>query len=140
VGVPRPVFEQWLERGTRKSRPSSRYRRFAENVRTALAVCRIRAEIVMVQKDPRTWLLCGPGKDRLDYAGWSSAIKGEPREDQTEINLLADPALARIMEAVLAALTPFPEARQAVAAAIQRPGREKKTAPETPDEQEFDSE
>jgi hypothetical protein len=121
-GVPYEVFDRWLERGTRKSpRPPAHYRRFAHSVRTAVAVSRIRAEIEVAKEDPRCWLLSGPGKERPDYAGWSSAGKAMPRPDRGEVNLFADPALAGVLEAVLKALAPFPEARRAVADALAAP-------------------
>ena len=116
-GIPQEVFEQWLARGTGK-RASRRYRDFARNVRKASAIGRIRAEIRVLEKDPKLWLLSGPGKERADCRGWTSAVKGTAGAGAREVNLFAEAELAGFLEALLAALAPFPEARKAVAEAL----------------------
>ena len=119
-GVPRQVFFRWLALGTHRSPPPGpRYRRFAENVRQAAAIGRLRVEIRALEKDPKFWLLSGPGKERPDNPGWTSAQKAAPLNEKREANLFDDPVLARLVEALLAALLPFPEARKAAAEALQ---------------------
>jgi hypothetical protein len=119
-GIPLEVFEQWLAWGTRKSPPPRpRYRRFARQVEQAAAVGRVRAEIKILQKDPKLWLLSGPGRERLDCPGWTSATKPVARPGQRDINLFADPQLAGLLEALLAALAPFPDARRAAVQALE---------------------
>jgi hypothetical protein len=122
-GVPLKVFERWLAWGTRRSPPPRRrYQRFARNVEQAAGLCRVRAEIKILQKDPKLWLLSGPGRERPDCPGWSSATKPLARPEKREINLFADPRLAGLVEALLTALAPFPEARQAAVQALGHEG------------------
>jgi hypothetical protein len=116
-GVPQEVFESWLARGSQK-RASRRYRDFARNVRKAIAVGRIRAEIRVLEKDPKLWLLSGPGKERSDCPGWTATVKSVPRRDAGPANLFADPAGVALVAALLAALAPFPDARRAAAQAL----------------------
>jgi hypothetical protein len=119
-GIPHDVFDRWLALGRRRSPPASpRYRRFAENVRQAVAVGRMRAEIKALDKDAKFWLLSGPGKERPEYPGWTTARKAPPAGDERSINLFVDPEFAKLMEALLAALMPFPEARKAAALALE---------------------
>jgi hypothetical protein len=119
-GVPREVFQQWLTWGTRKSpRPLPRYRRFAQRVRTAAAVCRVRVEIQIREKDPKFWLLSGPGKEQPGYPGWTTAVKALPPAEADGVDLFADPGFIGLVHALLAALAPFPEARKVAAQALQ---------------------
>jgi hypothetical protein len=136
-GIPWEVFEQWLGWGTRRSpRPIRRYARFAANVREAAAFGRLRAEMKIFEKDAKLWLLSGPGKERQDYPGWSSAAKAIPRRAKGEPDLFADPALAALLEAMLNALEPFPDARRAAVAALYRPRPEQGRVPTPPDGEE----
>jgi hypothetical protein len=119
-GIPQEVFQRWLAHGTRRQPPPSpRYRRFAEHVRQAVAVGRMRVEIRVLEKDPKFWLLSGPGKERPDYPGWTTAVKALPPRDERVINLFADPVFAKLVETLLTALIPFPEARKAAVEALQ---------------------
>jgi hypothetical protein len=120
-GVAPEVFDQWLERGTRKTpRPGRRYRRFARNVLQAIGVARIRAEIRALEKDPKFWLLSGPGKDRPDCPGWTGAVRARAAARPDEFNALSDPVLAPLLEQLLVALLPFPEARLAAVQTLQK--------------------
>jgi hypothetical protein len=116
-GVPQEVFERWLARGD-APRAGPRYRRFAANVRKAVAVARLRTEIRVLEKDPKFWLLSGPGKDRPGCRGWASAVKVAAEAAPAGVNLFADPVLSGLLEALLAALAPFPEARKAAVQAL----------------------
>jgi hypothetical protein len=119
-GIPTEVFHRWMAWGTRRSPlPRERYRRFAHNVQQAAAFGRLRVEIAIRDKDPKFWLLSGPGKKRPGCPGWTSASKPLPAPDPRELNLFADPQLAGLLEKILAALAPFPEARQAAVEALQ---------------------
>jgi hypothetical protein len=123
-GVSLDVFERWRVWGTRKSpRPIKRYQQFAANLLSAAGFARVRAEIKVLEKDPKGWLLCGPGRERPDRPGWSTAVKAAAAE-QDGGNLWTNPVLAGQIERVLAALVPFPEARKAVVEALQKPASE----------------
>jgi hypothetical protein len=130
AGVRPEVFEQWLAWGTRtRPRPIPRYRRFAHHVRQAVAVGRLLAEARVYDKDPKTWLLSGPGKEQADCPGWSATVKAVPRRSRSEVNLLADPRLADLVQNILKALEGFPDARQAVAAALESEGERRGVSP-----------
>ena len=60
AGVPRQVFEQWLEMG-RKPAALKRYKNFVDAVMQAKAMARIAAEMKSHQEHPLHWLKCGPG-------------------------------------------------------------------------------
>jgi hypothetical protein len=119
-GVPRAVYQQWIERGTRTSPPPiPRYQRFVRKIQKAAGVGRIRAEIALREKDPKTWLLSGPGKEQEDSPGWSSAVKPRPGRKDGESAPGGHTQLAALIEALLEALEPFPVARQAAAEAVE---------------------
>lgn len=107
AGVPRAVFEEWLERGARRRRQP--YRRFYQEVMAARAQSRLKAEIDTRDKDPRFWLRYGPGRELPDQPGWSSAVKALARTDSG--NILDSPAWGRFFPFLLRALEGFPEAR-----------------------------
>ncbi len=119
-GVPAEVFARWMAWGSRtQPPPRPRYRRFVRNVRQAAAQARLRSEIKVREKDLKFWLLSGPGKERPGCPGWTTAVKGLPPRDEAALNLFADPALAGLLETLLAALAPFPEARRAAVEALR---------------------
>ena len=118
AGVPKAVFDNWMERG---GRPESRqpYRAFADRVNQTAARARLKAEIEAREKDPRFWLMHGPGREMADSPGWSGQVK--PLSD-TESYREAAPVLAEVSQVwrkVLERLEPFPEARDAVIEALQ---------------------
>ena len=61
----------------------------------------------------------GAGKERPDNPGWTQAVP-PPRvvETNQQINVLCSPELQGVIAALLQVLTPFPEARVAVARAL----------------------
>jgi hypothetical protein len=117
AGVSRRLFRRWLARGLRK-RARQPYRGFAEAVRQAAAQARLNAEIAAYKKDAINWLKSGPGRETSALPGWSMPVKARLAEGQRE-NPLLQPEVARLVAALLQALTPFPEARAAAAAAIE---------------------
>ncbi len=115
LGVPVEVYQQWLARGL-QPRAGKIYRELYRSVRQARAHARCMAEMAMRSDNPRTWLLHGPGKETEAVPGWSSspraaslAAAGEQRAE-----------LLAVIAAVYQALRPFPDARQAVLAALQQ--------------------
>jgi hypothetical protein len=124
AGVPAEVFHDWLERG---SRPGARdpYRGLAERVRHAHGHARCMAEIALHEANPRTWLLSGPGKSSADLPGWSTPVKGQAGADRRRANLLLEPQMQALIASLLDALTPFPDARAALAAKLDKKPAEK---------------
>ncbi|MCI0456137.1 MAG: hypothetical protein L0Z62_04050 [Gemmataceae bacterium] len=120
VGVPRRVFERWMARGLRQGAREP-YRSFAESVRQAEAEARIRAEIAAYKKDALNWLKGGPGREGTGRPGWSMPVKAADGKGR-RVNPLLLPEVARLLAALLQALAPFPEARAAAAAVLEREG------------------
>jgi hypothetical protein len=122
AGVPKSLFDNWIERG---ARPGSRepYRSFAQRVSQTAARARLKAEIEAREKDPRFWLMHGPARESADSPGWSSQVK--PLSD-TQSGGAAAPMLAEVNQVwrkILEKLERFPDARVAVIEALQGTGR-----------------
>jgi hypothetical protein len=121
AGVPRSVFDNWMNRGVK---PGSRdpYRAFVERVSQTAARARLKAEIEAREKDPRFWLLHGPARETADSPGWSGQVK--PLSD-TQAGAPAAPVLAEVSQMwrkVLERLEGFPEARSVVIEALRGTG------------------
>lgn len=131
-GVPKEVFDDWMSLGSRKNAWEP-YRSFAEGVREAFAQARVRAETENLTKNPKLWLIHGPGRETEQYPGWSASVKAASPEVEAA-NPLCDPVLMNVLRAVLDALGPFPEARLRVAQVLASegviPGKEPKTTEE----------
>ena len=127
AGVPKDVFDDWLAQGNRKNAWEP-FRSFARDVRQAFAQARLLAEIMGYQKNPKVWLVNGPGRESDQRPGWSTSVK--PAEPAPEArNALCDPELLAVLRKVRDVLEEFPEARQKVADALANLGV--KTAKET---------
>jgi hypothetical protein len=120
AGVPRQLFARWLARGL-KRRARKVYREFAEAIRQAEAQARLAAEMAAYKKDALNWLKSGPGREAPGRTGWSMPVRGRPRRERRSGNPLLHPTGARLLAALLQALTPFPEARAAAAAVLNGP-------------------
>jgi hypothetical protein len=119
AGVPRAVFEDWMHRGATTTTGARKFRHFRAAVLQALAQARLAAEIKAFQDEPLAWLKSGPGKETADNRpGWSSAVKPVINETNQTINLLLAPEMQGVFAALLQVLSPFPEARAAVAQAL----------------------
>ena len=90
-GVPKDVFDDWLERGNRKNAWEP-YRSFARDVRQAFAQARLSAEMAGFKKDPKLWLVHGPGRESEQRPGWSVSVKPTEASAETH-NVLLDPEL-----------------------------------------------
>ena len=119
AGVPRERFAAWLRRGRRRNAPEP-YRSFYRRVQQAVATARLKAEVETFGKNPFYWLRHGPGREAPKVPGWTNPVKPGQGDDAGGQELLT-PEGARIFALLLQALEPFPEARQAAAAAIGRP-------------------
>jgi hypothetical protein len=102
AGVPRRIFRRWLAAG--------RYRQFRLSVMQATAHARLTAEWEVRGKDAKTWLHNGPGKEPDGAPGWGKSPSEAPTNDPA--------AMWRLFGLLDTALTPYPDARQAAAAAI----------------------
>ena len=120
VGVPREVFHRWLLLA-RARRPRRKYRLFYEAVMQARAQVRLAAEGKALVKDALAWLKFGPGKDTVDPPGWTNPARALPQEDAQAANLLLRQETQGLLATLLRVLQPFPEARAAVAEALDAP-------------------
>ena len=119
AGVPREVFNDWLEWGRKsKKGPYKKYRLFVEAVLQSIAQARLTAEIKAHDDSPLDWLKQGPGKETPDSPGWSTPVKPTVNQTNNTINLLLHPEMQSLFAAILQVLGPFPEARQAVSEAL----------------------
>jgi hypothetical protein len=119
-GVPKEIFDDWLKRGNEKD-PWEPFKSFALAIREAFAQARLRAETAEFKKDPKLWLIHGPGREREQQPGWSVSVKPAAPSDEAR-NALCDPELMQLFQKVLEVLRPFPEARQRVAQALMNVG------------------
>jgi hypothetical protein len=107
------LFERWLRLGRRKNAEDP-YRTFARDVEAAQAHARLRAEMSVLDKDAKTWLKHGPGRDLPGKPGWASLVRPSPSSGERGAELLSSPEMFQLMGNVRAALAPFPEAQAAV--------------------------
>jgi hypothetical protein len=89
-----------------------------DQVRQAKAQARILAEIEVRVNDPRFWLTRGPGREQPGSPGWSKETKPVVIQDNRSLNLLASPEWNSLWATILQALASFPEARAALAQAL----------------------
>jgi hypothetical protein len=115
AGIPAKVFARWMRFGEAK-RPIPLYRDFVQSVRQAQAQVRIVAEHKALEKSPLQWLKSGPGKETARLPGWTSPVR-PPQQAKRKKGLSAE-QLSGLISTLLAALGPFPEARQAAAQAL----------------------
>jgi len=125
AGVPRRVLRRWLARG----RKDARYRQFRLSVMQARAHARLTAEWELRNKDAKTWLQNGPGKEVIDAPGWGKEVIDAPGWGKSAADAPPNDQgdLWRLLGLLNEALTPFPEARQAAAAAIEAATRARAT-------------
>ena len=82
VGVTRETFARWLSIGQRAR--GGKYRQFYLDVQQARAFARARAEVKVLELDPRFWLRYGPGKE--DWTEESSVrVTSTVEIDQEEV-------------------------------------------------------
>jgi hypothetical protein len=120
AGLPRTVFDRWMERGnTDDARPA--YRRFRQAILQAHAQARLGAEVAVLKGKPLDWLKSGPGRESPPRSGWTSAAR-PPAPPRAAPATLDDPQVQQLFAQLLEVLTPWPEARVTVARRIaERP-------------------
>ena len=132
TGVPASVFRQWIDRGGKRRGPAL-YRNFRAAVVEAAAQARVTAELACFQDDPKTWLTKGPGRETQETPGWSGVVRPVVAlTDNRSVNLLTDPTSSALLTMLLAALSPFPEARRAAIDALNRAARRPAALPAPP--------
>src|SRR5581483_9885206 len=107
-----------MERGTRPGAEPP-FRDLAERIRHAYGHARCMSEVALRNKDPKAWLLNGPGKHSDSLPGWTMPIKGQAKPERPAANALLEPQMLALLRSLLDVLTPFPEARAALAGALE---------------------
>ncbi len=92
---------------------------FSAEVTQAIAQARLLAEIDVRKKDPRVWLSRGPGRETANNPGWTRETKPIVFRDNRRLNILATPEWMSLWSRMLEAIQQFPEARAALAAAVE---------------------
>src|SRR6476659_1779093 len=116
AGIPAKTFNGWMRYG-RARRPVLLYRDFLEAVNQAKAQARLVAESEARRKAPLSWLRYGPGRETSRMPGWTDPVKPRPRRERS------GPSFSRFQEMIpvlLEVLGPFPEARAALADAVDK--------------------
>jgi hypothetical protein len=116
-GVPQQEFLHWLRRGGVKRGPRT-VRRLVALAHEAAARARLKAEMTVYDADPRFWLRHGPGKETRHAPGWSALAKPVSDTGDSGKDLLNSPEIQAALAAVMGALHDLPEARVAVAQAL----------------------
>jgi hypothetical protein len=127
-GVDEELWERWMSRG-RGQGAREPYRSFVREVDAARAQARLRAEMTMLDKDGRTWLKHGPGRDLPGKPGWAALAKPAPPRPSAAANPLESPDITTVMAEVRASLAAFPDALAAATDAIERGSRRKRRPP-----------
>ena len=121
-GVSKDLFDHWLDQGNEKTALVP-YRSFAHEVRQAFAQARLRAEIAGYEKDPKLWLVNGPGRESEQRPGWSTSVQRAEAAEEAR-NVLLDLELMQLLHTLLKVLEPYPEARAQVAQIMMNDGKE----------------
>jgi hypothetical protein len=119
-GVAAEEFLHWLRRAGVTGGPR-KVRRLVALVQEAAARARLKAEMTVYDADPRFWLRHGPGKESRQAPGWSALAKPVSDRGDGGAEVLNSPEIQAILAAVTGALHPWPDARVAVAQALDAP-------------------
>ena len=117
AGIPREVFDRWLQRGCGPHR-RKKYRLFYDAILQARAQARLSAESRAIQKDALAWLKCGPGKETTHSPGWTNPTKPQANTDRAAFSWLLAGEVQEMLALVLRVLAPHPELRAQVAEAL----------------------
>lgn len=109
AGVSRKQFTAWMRA------KKGRLRQFAIEVRKARGWARVQAEMALYENDPRFWLKSGPGRETDGKPGWTKDVPPPTRSKKRKAHPLSNPAWRDLLAKMLDALTPYPEARTALA-------------------------
>ena len=112
AGIPPALFTAWLQQGQQRAR--GRYRHLWLAVCQARAWARLRAELDVRQKDLKFWLRYGPRTGPGALPAWG--VTRPTRSTKREAGALD--ALQPVIDCLLVALEPFPEAKRAVLQAL----------------------
>ncbi len=116
AGVPRPVFEEWMEAG-RKQQHGRRHD-FCREVSQSIAQIRAVVEIEVKKEDPKFWLRFGPGKQGGAILGWGPPTKRRRGKSPSKNDW--QPEFFALLGEIVQRLQDMPEARQVILDLLQR--------------------
>ncbi len=114
-GISKATLKRWMRLGETTRREP--YRTFATDVRQARAQARLSAELEVRRNEPFAWLRFGPGRERPDEPGWTETR--EVKHSGT-FDVIHSTEWGQIATAIQDALEPYPEARLALANALEK--------------------
>jgi hypothetical protein len=118
AGVPLEVFQRWMELGAKPR--FKKHQAFRLAVIQAQAQARLSAEMTALKEDPVAWLKSGPGKELPGVPGWAAPPKpASVTNDNRTVNIFGNPELLVLLHTLRGILAPYPEALEAVSAAMQ---------------------
>ncbi len=112
LGIPFKLLQEWLNCGDRNNAQKI-YRDLAQQVSQAKAKARLHAEALMLEENPRFWLLHGPGKETLREPGWTFGVRATEGLYR-ETGKMTEEEVFSLFGLVHEVLHPFPEARQSL--------------------------
>lgn len=113
-GVDKNTFMAWMRRGEREQ--IEPFLSFRNDVLAARAQARLSAEIEVRRDSPFNWLRFGPGRERENEAGWTES---KEVKHSGSVAVIQSEEWLRIATVLDLALQPYPDARLAVARALQ---------------------
>jgi hypothetical protein len=114
LGILWEDYQRWLKRGEKPNAPALFLALFGA-IRQARAHARLMAEIQMRTDNSRVWLVHGPGKETDSLPGWTAPVKANVPQSRKPGQEDTPPELLQLCSLILEVLSPFPEARKAVA-------------------------
>ena len=100
-GIPKSTFYKWMQKG---EDGRGIYRELWDRVSSAAADTRRDAENRVFRDKPLEWLRLGPGRERVDEAGWTEAAKKvtvEGGERPIQIGHYEEPGDAALAETLM---------------------------------------
>ena len=79
LGISLETYQKWLN--TKGGRRNSLPQQLRDEVMRARAHARLMAEMQLRTKEPKSWLLNGPGKPTAELPGWTSPVKAASIQD-----------------------------------------------------------
>src|SRR5262249_52469674 len=128
LGIPWELYQRWLKRGE-GPKAQEPFLALHRAVRQAKAHARLMAEVQMRTDNPKVWLTQGPGKETDALPGWTAPVKATVPKQNTSRPGDLQPELLQLFSLILEVLSPFPEARKAVAEVLTQHREPKRLPP-----------
>ena len=119
-GVPAQSIGDLLQQGETAGEDAP----LVAEVRQAHAMARTVAETKLFAKDPKLWLMHGPGRETADAPGWTANVKPAEPGPPAANNAWLEPTLLRFLADLLDVLTSFPEAHRRATQSMHAAGIE----------------